>query len=71
MQSHSVICTFNCSTAGCYDYPAYYNPESGECVLTCPPGTIGSVNRTSDGVRNCTSCKLIDIRCTVTSLLYK
>ena len=57
---------FNCLTVGCFDYPAYYSPVSGECVLTCPPGSIGSVNGTIydftfDRVRNCTSCKLKDI----------
>ena len=45
---------------GFCDYPTYFDSVSGECVLTCPAGTIGNVNRTTTNVtmRNCTSREL-------------
>ena len=47
------------SCIGFCDYPTYYNSDSGECVLTCPSGTIGNVSRTANvTMRNCTSCEL-------------
>ena len=32
------------NAGGCYDYPNYFDPESDQCVETCPSGTIGVVN---------------------------
>ena len=41
---------------GFCDYPTYYDSDSDECVLTCPSGTIGNVDRyySSSIMRNCT-----------------
>ena len=36
--------------AGCYNYPTYYDPESDQCVETCPSGTIGVVSGTTEDV---------------------
>ena len=44
---------------GFCDYPTYFDSVSDGCVLTCPAGTIGNVNRTTNVVmRNCTSREL-------------
>ena len=44
---------------GFCDYPTYYDSDSGECVFTCPSGTIGNVSRTANVImRNCTSHEL-------------
>ena len=45
--------------AGFCDYPTYFDSVSGECVLTCPAGTIGNVSRaTNVTMRKCTSREL-------------
>ena len=44
---------------GLCDYPTYFDIVSGECVLTCPSGTIGNVSRATNVIiRNCTSREL-------------
>ena len=44
---------------GFCDYPTYFDSVSGECVSTCPAGTIGNVSRTTSvAMRNCTSREL-------------
>ena len=44
---------------GFCDYPTYFDSVSGECVLTCPSGTIGNVSRATNVIiRNCTSREL-------------
>jgi len=31
---------------GCFNYPTYYESETGTCVETCPVGTYGNVSGT-------------------------
>ena len=40
----------------CY-YPTFYDSDSSHCVITCPSGTYGVVNRdvTVNYTRNCTT----------------
>ena len=45
---------------GFCDYPTYYDTDTDECVLTCPPGTIGDVSGNDNvTMRNCTSRELV------------